>query len=68
MAFEGSARFLILSDDGALEIEVSDKSECVQGELLKNGKCRNKHLADEKRKSFRAMWLEPELQAGNQKD
>lgn len=44
----------LFSDDGTLEIAVNSPAECMEGELLPNGKCPNKFLADQNRKSFRA--------------
>ncbi|MCK4294376.1 MAG: DUF3616 domain-containing protein [Planctomycetes bacterium] len=57
--FEGSEKFLLLSDDGTLPVRVSDESECMEGELLANGTCPNKFLLDSNRKTFRAIWLKP---------
>jgi len=59
VSFETSARFLLVSDDGNLAIDVSDASECLQGKLRKDGKCPNKYLTDRNKKHFRAIWLEP---------
>ncbi len=57
--FKNSAKLLLLSDDGTLVIDVSDASECMQGELRKDGKCLNKYLTDPNKKHFRAIWLQP---------
>lgn len=46
-------KFWLLSDDGTLEIEIASPAECTEGELLPNGKCPNKFLTDQNRKSFR---------------
>ncbi|MHC4604662.1 MAG: DUF3616 domain-containing protein, partial [Planctomycetota bacterium] len=58
VAFKNSARFLLLSDDGSLAINVSVPSECMEGKLSKDGKCLNKYLADQNKKHFRAIWLQ----------
>jgi len=58
VAFKNSARFLLLSDDGTLPINVSVPSECMEGKLSKDGKCLNKYLTDQNKKHFRAIWLE----------
>lgn len=52
-------RLWIFSDDGALEIPVRSPSECQAGELLENGTCPNKYLADPNRKTFRVRILNP---------
>jgi hypothetical protein len=57
--FNTSAKFLLLSDDGSLPVDVSDPSECMPGELQKNGTCLNKHLTDTEKKYFRAVWFQP---------
>jgi hypothetical protein len=59
VAFKGSDKLLLLSDDGSLVIDISDASECMQGRLRKNGKCLNKHLTNPAKKHFRAIWLQP---------
>ena len=59
VTFESSGRFLLLSDDGSLVIDVSDASECMQRKLREDGKCLNKHLTDQSKKNFRAIWLKP---------
>ena len=58
VTFKNSARFLLLSDNGSLAINVSDASECMEGKLSKDGKCLNKYLTDQNKKHFRAIWLE----------
>ena len=58
VSFEGSEKLLLLSDDGALEIEVSEPSECMEGELLSGGRCLNKYLTDPSKKIFRAVWFQ----------
>jgi hypothetical protein len=57
--FKDSKRLLILSDDGSIEFNVSNPSECIAGELLPGGKCLNKHLTNTNRKRFKAAWLQP---------
>ncbi len=57
--FKGSNRLLLLSDDGSIEFNVSNPSECMAGELLPGGKCLNKHLTDVRKKQFKAAWLHP---------
>jgi len=59
IVFKDSDKLLLLSDDGSLVIDISDASECAAGELRKDGKCLNKHLADPDKKHFRAIWLQP---------
>jgi hypothetical protein len=58
VTFKNSAGLLLLSDDGGLAINVSDASECMEGELGKDGKCLNKHLTNPNKKHFTATWLE----------
>ena len=57
--FKGSDKLLMLSDDGSLDIKVSDASECMEGKLNDDGTCPNKFLTDPNRKTFRAIWLTP---------
>ncbi len=57
--FKNSPKLLLLSDDGSLVVDISDVSECIQGTLLKDGKCLNKHLTNPAKKHFRAIWLQP---------
>jgi hypothetical protein len=59
VVFKDSAKLLLLSDDGTLPVDISDASECMQGQLLKDGKCLNKHLTNPVKKRFRAIWLRP---------
>jgi hypothetical protein len=59
VVFENSPDLLLLSDDGSLPIDVPDASECMEGQLRKDGKCLNKHLTDPNKKSFRAIFLRP---------
>ena len=59
VTFKTEERFLLLSDDGTLLIEVSDDSECMQGKLSEDGKCLQKYLTDQNKKCFRGIWLRP---------
>ena len=59
ITFKACDKFLLLSDDGSLPVDVSDPSECMQGKLHKNGTCLNKYLTDPNEKHFRAVWLRP---------
>jgi len=59
VVFKDSEQFLLLSDDGALPIDVSDVSQCLPERLLNDGKCPNKYLTDPNKKTFRATWLKP---------
>ena len=59
ITFETSDRFFLLSDDGSLEIDVSGPAECMEGELLGNGRCPNKFLTNPNKKRFRGIWLKP---------
>ncbi len=59
IVFENSPKFLLLSDDGSLDIKITDPSECMPGELNNDGTCPNKFLIDPNKKTFRATWLEP---------
>ena len=58
--FKDSNRLLLLSDDGTIEFNVSNPSECMAGELLPGGKCKNKHLTDASKKQFKSAWLQPQ--------
>jgi hypothetical protein len=57
--FNTSAKFLLLSDDGSLAVDVSDPSDCMHGKLHKDGTCLNKHLTDPNKKYFKAVWFQP---------
>ncbi len=59
ITFKASDKFLLLSDDGSLLVDVSDPSECMHGKLHKNGICLNKYLTDPNKKHFRAVWFRP---------
>ncbi|MHC5102535.1 MAG: hypothetical protein ACYSOQ_03865, partial [Planctomycetota bacterium] len=43
----------VFSDDGSLEITVNSPSECMEGKLLPNKRCLNKHLKLDAQKKFR---------------
>jgi hypothetical protein len=43
----------VFSDDGSLEIMINSPSECMEGQLLPNKRCLNKHLRLNARKKFR---------------
>ena len=58
IVFENSGRLLVLSDDGNVVIDISETSDCLKGKILKDGKCLNKYLSDQNKKSFRGMWLD----------
>ena len=57
--FKDSNRLLLLSDDGSIEFNVSNPSDCMAGELLPGRKCLNKHLTDAGKKLFKGAWLQP---------
>jgi hypothetical protein len=59
VTFKDSERFLLLSDDGTLPIDISDDSECMPDRLRQDGRCPNKYLTDPNKKTFRATWLRP---------
>jgi hypothetical protein len=64
VTFKDSERFLLLSDDGTLPIDVpvaelSDDSGCMPDRLRQDGRCPNKYLTDPNKKTFRATWLRP---------
>ena len=57
IAIENSGILMILSDDGSMIVDISDSSECMKGKMLKNGKCLNKYLSNQNKKTFRGMFL-----------
>ena len=59
VSFKNSGKFLLLSDDGSLVINVSSPGECEQGRLNEDGTCLNKYLSDQNKKYFRGIWLTP---------
>ncbi len=59
LAFKNSPGLFLLSDDGSLPVQISDRSDCMEGELNKDGTCPNKFLTDPAKKTFRAIWLYP---------
>jgi hypothetical protein len=54
--FPGHRRLLVLSDDGALRVEVASPAECRNG-AFKKGYCEAKDLLDGSKKTFRGLWL-----------
>lgn len=54
----GTETVWVLSDDGTLEKPVGGAGDCLPGELLENGMCPNKFLADAGRRTFRAILFE----------
>ena len=46
-------KLYLLSDDGAMPVKVGSPEECVGGEMLPDGMCPNKYLADQGAKTFR---------------
>jgi hypothetical protein len=59
ITFKACDKFLLLSDDGSLPVDVSDPSECMHGKMHKNEMCLNKYLTNPSRKYFRAVWFRP---------
>lgn len=43
----------VFSDDGAIEVAVDSPQQCMEGKLLDNGRCLNKHLINNAQKTFR---------------
>jgi hypothetical protein len=58
VVFENSGKLLVLSDDGTINIDISDSSRCLNGKTSGQGKCPNKFLSDQSKKHFRGTWLE----------
>jgi len=58
IVFENSGKLLVLSDDGTINIDISDSSQCLKGKMSGKGKCPNKFLSDQSKKYFRGMWLD----------
>jgi hypothetical protein len=50
-------QFLVLSDDGTIEVKVASPADCIEGQLLDGSRCPNKFLTDPNKKTFRALWL-----------
>ena len=50
-------RVQVLSDDGSRRVKVASPAECRPGEF-KAGECEAKHLLDDRRKTFRGVWVE----------
>jgi hypothetical protein len=59
ITFKDSDKLLLLSDDGTLLADVSSLADCMEGELLDNGKCPNKYLTNPNQKFFKGTWLKP---------
>ena len=59
MPIENSDKLILLSDDGNVEVTISDPSQCLPGELIAPNKCKNKHLTDHSKRTFRLMVLRP---------
>ena len=59
VAFSGSRKLLVLSDDKSLPVKVSSAAECRDGQYRSDGTCLNGGLADPKAMTFRAVWVEP---------
>lgn len=59
VSFKNSPAFLLLSDDGALVVDIANPSECMRGRLSLDGTCPQKFLTDTNKKSFRAVSLQP---------
>jgi len=59
VVFRNLPKFLLLSDDGTLPIDISGDSECMPDRLRQDGRCPNKYLTDPDKKTFRALWLTP---------
>jgi len=51
----GTDTLWLLSDDGSLPRDVAGRADCLPGELLGNGRCPNKYLADRDQRTFRAL-------------
>ncbi|MFZ9032740.1 MAG: DUF3616 domain-containing protein [Anaerohalosphaeraceae bacterium] len=47
----------VFSDDGSLEITVNSPSDCMEGQLLPNQRCLNKHLKLNAQKKFRVRQM-----------
>jgi hypothetical protein len=67
IVFENSCKLLVLSDDGTINIDISDSSQCLKGKMSGKGKCPNKFLSDQGKKHFRGMWLDPQISPSSQK-
>lgn len=53
----GTNQLWIFSDDGSMEVSINSPSECMDGELLPNGRCLNKHLINSTQKTFRVRQI-----------
>lgn len=56
-ACPGRSGLGLISDDGSMEVEVKSPDECLDGELLPNGRCLNKNLKEHSHRTFRVMFL-----------
>ena len=54
-----TGRLWIFSDDGSVEVKVGSASECMEGELLANGRCLNKHLKNNAQRTYRVEQIDP---------
>ncbi|MBN1807078.1 MAG: DUF3616 domain-containing protein [Sedimentisphaerales bacterium] len=59
ITFKNSDKFLVLSDDGSLQIKVKGPWECMEGEFNKDGTCQNKYLLNPEKKTFKGIWISP---------
>jgi hypothetical protein len=59
MPLDNSDKLILLSDDGNIEVMISDPSQCLPGEFIAPNKCKNKHLAHQGRRTFRLMTIKP---------
>jgi len=59
VAFAGSRKLLLLSDDKSLPVKVRSAAECRDGQCRSDGTCLNGELADSNAMTFRAVWVEP---------
>ncbi len=56
IVYPKSGRLQVLSDDGTLKVKVDSPAECQPGEF-KDGECEAKYLIDQRRKTFRSLWI-----------
>ncbi len=59
MSAPDGKRLFILSDDGSRLVRISNPAECMPGELVDERTCRNKHLIDPTKRTFRAFFITP---------
>jgi hypothetical protein len=48
----------VCSDDGTVEVAIDSPVQCIEGKLLDNGRCLNKHLVNNAQKTFRVRKLD----------